>query len=179
MNRLVGVLQQRREVIDQISNRAVVTFELLMDVLGEEAMFGGNEWKFEHELSDRLFGSYLPVVAVRDWESAVSAAVTDIYGWEGWRTVLLNGMNEESGLTAPHEYSSHEVVALFTGPEEDARILVCDTAQRRMQLTRAEERCPELTRGRCGRGGCECEVRKMWDKASHGVALTCLCSDKR
>jgi hypothetical protein len=175
MNRLVAVLLERPDVIDQVADRTVVTFDGLLDLLGEQTMFGGHEWKFEDELLDRLVSSYLPVVAVLDWEAAVREAVTELPGWAGWRTVLLLGASGEFGVTAPHEYSSHEVVALFTGPEDDARILVCDAARRMMQLARGEEECPEVTRNTCGHGTCGCQLDKVWDPDTSRDSLVCRC----
>lgn len=78
---------------------------------------------------------------------------------------MIPATTGEAGLTAPQDSSNASLVALFTGPADDARTLVYDPVRRSVAEHSPGTHCGLLSRGRCAPGICGgCRARKVWTR---------------
>jgi len=177
---LVEALRARPQVINLVGQGEVAPFKLLMETLGE-ALF--NEPERESIVGDAglrrsLGAGYLPTITAPDWDGALSLAERDGVGGDGWWTVMIPAPTGGVGLTVPQDSSAAELVALFTGPVDNAGTLVYNPATGSLIDLSPGGHCRPPSRGRCAPGTCGgCRARRVWDKAA-GLGIKCRCQDQ-
>jgi hypothetical protein len=179
----VAALLDRPEVIDTMISNRVVSFSQLLDALGSDALFAGRNWQEFGARSEDLFYSYVAVVAVADWDEAVSRAdrPDPSPSGTGWRTVLIRGANGSHGLLAPQTYVSGNYAAFLSGPEERSRILRVNLDRGSIRLLAGGSgHCSPPVGGACAGGSCGgCQAVVVWDTSTNGPGVDCRCPDSQ
>jgi hypothetical protein len=179
VNRLVDALRAHPEVIDRAVQGEEVPFRVLAEQLGR-ALLSPTELELMVRSPDveRLYEGYLPVITAPDWQGALSQAEDDDGDQSGWWTVMIPATGKGVGLTAPQDSSGLSLIALFTGPANNARTLVYDPALGRLVPPSVLVHCYAPSRGECAPGTCGgCRRRQVLDK-TNGLSLRCRCRDQ-
>jgi hypothetical protein len=178
MNRLVNAVIARPQVIEQAAGQERASFEFLMRVLGND-LFSDPERQLiegDPELRSRLHGGYLPTISATDWEHALSLTANRTAASSGWWTVMIPATDGRSGLTAPQDGSETALVALFTGPPENVRVLAYDPANGSAVEIASGRHCGRPSRGLCGLSRCpNCVAVEVYDQATGGPGIKCIC----
>jgi hypothetical protein len=180
VNRLVEALLARPHVIDLAVQEEATPFDLLTEML-DDALFSRSEREVivgDPGLHRRLRAGYLPTITAPDWDGALTLADRNGGGGSGWWTVMIAAPGGGVGLTVPQDSSEDKLVALFTGPADDAGTLVYDPATGSVFDLSRQAHCGPPSRGRCAPGTCGgCRARKVWNKAT-GFGIACRCPDQ-
>jgi hypothetical protein len=180
VNRLVKALLERPDVIDLAVQREAAPFDLLLETLGDALLTGPERESIgsDMELIQRLRAGYLQTITAPVWEAALTLAEGAPVREAGWWTVMLPASNGRRGLTVPQDSAEAELVALFTGPTDDARTLVYDpTTSSVADLLETHCSNPPIW-GLCVPGTCGgCRAQPVWDPATNSKSIMCRCPD--
>jgi hypothetical protein len=183
VNRLVKALIERPQVIDpQVIVKAArqkrVTFSQLLDALGN-TMFSESELgglQSNPQVRQCLEQGYLPTITARVWDRALSKTEDRTADNSGWWTVMVAGTSGRFGLTVPQNGSRKKLIALYAGPEKNAKLLIYDPAECTISEITNGPHCGTASLGGCLGGICgKCEPHKVYDKATHGPGIRCKC----
>lgn len=188
VNRLVKALIERPLVIDQlvidpqviekIALRKRVTFGQLLDALGD-SLFSGRELgqlQSNPQVLQRLEQSYLPTITALEWGRALSRTQDRTASNSGWWTAMVAGASGRYGLTVPQNGSSNVRIALYAGPEDDAKLLTYSPAGRKLGEVTDGPHCGPASLGECLKGICgTCKSHRVYDKANRDSGIKCMC----
>lgn len=183
MNRLVKALIERPQVIDppateKRADRKRVTFGQLLDALSD-VLFSERELGYlqsNPQVCQRLELSYLPTITALEWDRALSLAEDRTADNSGWWTAMVAGASGRFGLTVPQNGSRNELIALYTGQEDDAKLLVYSPAKRTVREVTDGPHCGPASLGECLKGICgTCRSFRVYDKAAGGEGIRCKC----
>jgi hypothetical protein len=190
MNRLVEAVLAQPEVV-RLATRELVTsdgtvvmadstdFGELLDRLGDAMLSPAEQARLGDETRYRLAASYLPTIRAAEWEQALSLAEGRGATAAGCWTVMVPSADGRSGLTIPENGTPAELVALFTGPPGDARVIAYDPARDEITETPPGAHCTTPSRGRCDPGSCSgCAPFEVYDKKTKAKGIRCLCPDQ-
>lgn len=183
MNRLVKALIERPQVIDpqvieKTAYRKRVTFSQLLDALGD-TLFSDRELGYlqsNPQVGQRLEQSYLPTITALEWDRALSLTEDRTAGNSGWWTAMVAGASGRFGLTVPQNGSRNELVALYAGQEDNAKLFIYSPAQRTVREVTDGPHCGPASLGKCLKGICgTCKSRRVYDKATYESGIKCMC----
>jgi hypothetical protein len=177
----VTALTAHPEVIGLFAGQERAPFDLLLRGLGDDLLSGPERQIIRSRaIGRRLQPGYLPTISFGDWQGALSQAANRTTGRSGWYTVMIAAFDGLSGLTAPQDGSSSELIALFAPPYDDPAILVYDPALGSVTELASELHCGAPSRGRCSPGTCGgCHAATVRDKATGGIGIKCVCPDQK
>ena len=183
----VGALIERSEEIDpqlidpqateKLAIRSRVTFGHLLDALGD-TLFSKRELgdlQNNPEVRQRLEESYLPTITALEWDRALSLTGNRSTSASGWWTVMVAGASGRFGLTVPQDVSRREVIALYVGEENNAKMLVYSPARRTLREVTDAPHCGPASRGNCLKGCGTCEATEVYDEATQITGIKCMC----
>jgi hypothetical protein len=179
MNRLVTALIQRPQIIEQMAGQSEAPFAQLRDLLAD-VLFSQSELRriqLDSQLRRRLERSYLPTISAPEWGNALSLTESRSASNSGWWTVMVAGASGRFGLTVPQDGSQAELIALYTGLAENARVIVYYPASATVDEAPDGPHCGPPSRGRCLEGSCRgCVAFEVYDEPSHSTGIKCMCS---
>jgi hypothetical protein len=153
----------------------------LRELLGA-ALFSETEWQSvaaKEELTQRLSAGYLRTITASDWDVALRLAEgVSSAGGPGWWTVMIPSADGQAGITAPQDFAEDELIALFTGPPDDAKTITYYPGQVSLADLSAEH-CSPPSWGICSPGICGgCKARTVWDSVTQSKGIRCRCPEQ-
>jgi hypothetical protein len=183
VNRLVKALIERPQVIDpqvieKTTHRKRVTFSQLLDALGD-TLFSQRELGYlqsNPDVRQRLEQSYLPTITALEWDRALSLTVDRTADNSGWWTAMVAGASGRFGLTVPQNGSRSELIALYAGQEDNAKLLIYSLARGTVREVTDGPHCGPASLGECLKGICgTCKSYRVYRKGTHGPGVKCMC----
>jgi hypothetical protein len=175
VNRLVDALLARPDVVSRAVERDVVTFDFVLDALGEAALTRSEKQTVFDDagLLHDLNASYLPTITAPQWDGALRLTRGEAIA-SGWWTVMIPAVSGLVGVTIPQDSSPTDLVALFTGPVNSAGTLVYDPTRGCLVDAPAGEHCASPSLGICRPGFCGgCRSVLVLDKTGRGIKCRC------
>ena len=181
MNRLVAVLLERPDLVDEAARHGQVTFDWLLDALGGALLTERERARLEARptLRRSLAASYLSVVTGPQWETSLRIAeVRDDSMSSPWSVAMVPGLTSGMGLTLPQDSFPEVLLGLFRGPEERAWPILYNPARRSLVRIREGGHCDAVgSRGRCDSGVCGgCAAKQVYLGRCLGYGIVCRCA---
>jgi hypothetical protein len=178
VNRLVDALRARPEVVDELTRHPEASLGKLVEALGPAALSDDPKLvRFAESLQRDRSTGFLPTISANDWNDALNRAGDGGTAETGWWTVMVAGTVGDRGLTIPQDGSESPLLAVFAGPRDRPQLFRLDVDAGRWR-TGVPGHCQPPSWGACAPGVCGgCELLKVWDAVSAGLALQCRCGD--